>query len=89
MHTKIIKSIDKFFHDSTISELRIQNSITPKDGKLTYNDMLYLSIKISDTLMNKYTGKEILTFCNIMKELGDIFLNEVKEWTKSNLVLCQ
>ncbi len=43
MISKLSDVITKFYHDLSISELRLQNSLG-EHSKLTYNDMLYLDI---------------------------------------------
>ncbi len=43
MREELIKAITKFYHDLSISELKLQHSLQNK-AKLTYNDVLYLDI---------------------------------------------
>ena len=149
MSSKILKALDKFYHDVTIADLRLRNSAAPEKHKLSYNDELYLSIieghsgeytasniakmlciskpsvtqkineleqkgyiskiqsetdkrifylhsngseiltkynesgkKVDDTissqLNSKYSEEQISTFCEMIAEIGEIYLDEVK-----------
>ncbi len=56
MVDRITKAVEKFYHDLSISELKLQNSLTDKNG-LTYNDILYLDIIMAHS--GEYTATKI------------------------------
>ncbi len=56
MTNKLSDAITKFYHDLSISELQIQNSLQGQT-KLTYNDILY--IDIIRAYPGKYTSSKI------------------------------
>ncbi len=56
MNSKLTDVLTKFYHDLSISELRLQNSLQGQ-SKLTYNDILYLDI--IRAYPGKYTSTQI------------------------------
>ncbi len=56
MISELTKAMTKFYHDVSISELRLQNSLQGQT-KLTYNDILYLDI--IRAYPGKYTSTQI------------------------------
>ncbi len=64
METKLVKAINKFYHDLSISELKLQNSLQ-NEKTLTYNDVLYLDIIFAHP--GEYTSTQIADMLHVSR----------------------
>ncbi len=64
MYKELIKTISKFYHDLSISELKLQHTLQDKT-KLTYNDVLYLDI--ISAYPGKYTSTQIADMLHVSR----------------------
>lgn len=64
MTTELTKAMSKFYHDLSICELKLQNSMQDKT-KLTYNDLLYLDIISAHS--GEYTSTQIADMLHVSR----------------------
>ncbi len=76
MNLNLKQTIDKFFHDMTIAELRLQNTnVTTFD--LTYNDILYLHLIESHP--GEYTASKIADMLYVSRPAVTQKINELEK----------
>ncbi len=80
METKLIHAINKFYHDLSISELRLQNSLQDEKA-LTYNDVLYLDIIVAHP--GEYTSTQIADMLHVSRPS---VTKKIKELVKKGYV---
>lgn len=76
MESKLRKMLDKFYHDMTIAELRLQNN-DPTGDKLTYNDLLYLSL--IEAHPGEYTASKLAEVLFVSKPAVTQKVNELEK----------
>lgn len=76
MNKKIKTALDKIFHDSAISELRMLNKGTSHEN-LTYNDILYLSI--IEAHSGEYTASKIADMLFVSRPAVTQKINELEK----------
>ncbi len=76
MQQLLNKTVDRFFHDLAISELRIEQS-RKASCKLTYNDMMYINIIEANS--GKYTVSSLASLLNISKPSVTNKINELEK----------
>lgn len=81
MNTELIKAISKFYHDLSISELKLQNSLQGQT-KLTYNDILYLDIISAHS--GEYTSTQIADMLQVSRPS---VTKKIKELIKKGYVI--
>ncbi len=64
MYTELIKAVTKFYHDLSISELKLQHRLQD-NSKLTYNDILYLDIILAHS--GEYTSTQIADMLQVSR----------------------
>ncbi|MFI3214576.1 MAG: MarR family transcriptional regulator [Lachnospiraceae bacterium] len=64
MNTELTKAMGKFYHDLSIFELKLQNSLQD-ETKLTYNDLLYLDIISAH--QGEYTSTQIADMLHVSR----------------------
>lgn len=64
MNTELTKAMGKFYHDLSIFELKLQNSLQD-ETKLTYNDLLYLDIISAHP--GEYTSTQIADMLHVSR----------------------
>lgn len=76
MHNKIRNYINKLLHDSSIAELRLQNT-KGAHTHLTYNDVLYLNIIYAHS--GKYTASNIADMLFVSRPAVTQKINELEK----------
>ncbi len=76
MEEKIKLALKNFYHDMSISELHLQNQHNP-DGKLTYNDILYLSIIQAHS--GEYTASQIADMLYVSRPAVTQKINDLEK----------
>lgn len=64
MNNELVKAMIKFYHDLSIFELKLQNSLQD-ETKLTYNDLLYLDIISAHP--GEYTSSQIADMLHVSR----------------------
>ncbi len=80
MYPELTKAITKFYHDLSISELKLQHSMQDKT-KLTYNDILYLDIILAHS--GEYTATQIADMLQVSRPS---VTKKIKELVKKGYV---
>ncbi len=83
MKNDLIKAITKFYHDLSISELKLQHSLQG-NKKLTYNDILYLDIILAHS--GEYTSTQIADMLQVSRPS---VTKKIKELVKKGYVTRQ
>ncbi len=80
MHNELTRTLNKFYHDLSISELKLQQSLQDST-KLTYNDVLYLDI--ISAYPGMYTSSKIADMLGVSRPS---VTKKIKELVKKGYV---